>query len=295
MAWGMGPWGGGPWGGAALATLSVLSVQAVSENVIRVFFSTPLYFSGILDPADASNAQLWDVEPVDGPVGYDGNPPRPVTAVVVSQPVLPNVQFGAALDLTLDRPMTPFPSQYSVATLGSVYSSDLTQQLVAVNLGMTPAIFRVLNPQDPTVVAPGRDLANPQTAGGALGSTIAQPQVAILGSFGYGADGDYAIDSKDTGLLKRLQRRLFTKKNGFLHLQDYGVDVMSYSKKLGRPSARQQLAADCEAQFSREPEVAQVNVLTYLDPLDNSLLRLAVYIKKKNGQTAKYGMKLALA
>jgi hypothetical protein len=290
VAWGLGPWGGGAWGGAVGSGLEVVNVQAPAENVIRVEFNLGLYFSGILDPGDASNPDVWQVTPDPGTVGYDGNPSRPVLVVTVAQPSPAplGVAAGSVVDLTLDRPMTPFPGSYSVATLSSLFSSDLSQQLVAAQLGSTPALFRVLQPPDPTTLAPGRDLANPQTYANALGSNISQPQATFLGSFGYSDDGDYAMDSRDQGLRKRIFRRTFTRKNGFLHLPGYGIGVLQYSKQLGRASARQQLEADAQSQYAQEPEVAQCNVLSRLDPDNPNLVRLDTYLKKKNGQTAKY-------
>ena len=292
--WGGGAWGGSAWGGSLGGSLSALLVEAVSENVLRVTFNAPVYYSGILDPGDASDPDLWQVTPVDGTVGYDDVAARGVMVVTVTRPVLVNDAFGAVLDLTLDRPMTPWPAQYDVATAGTLFSADKSVTIPPAQAGTAPALFRELARPDPTGIAPGRDFSNPQTLAAAVDSTAAQPQVQVLGSFGYSSDGDYAIDSRDLGLLKRLQRRLFTKKNGFLHLPGYGVGVFTYLKKLGRASARQQLAADCEAQFSLEPEVAQVQVLSYLDANFPNLVRLAVYIKKRDGRSVKYGMMIAL-
>jgi len=297
MTWGLGPWGGGGWGGPVSGgMLLALSVEARSENVLRVTFNMPVYFSGVLDPLDASNPDIWQASPVAGTVGYDGVAARSVMVVTVEAPAdLVNVPVGSVLDLTLDRPMTPYPAAYQLATLSAIASADQSQQMAATSIGQTPALFRVLNPPDPTAAAPGRDLANPQTLSGAIESAIVQPQVAPLGSFGVSGDGDYAFDSRDTGLRKRLNRRFFTRKGGFLHLgQDFGVGVLQRVKRLGRASERQQLAADCEVQFAQEPEVAQVQVLSRLDPLRPNFVKMSVFIKKKNGRTAKFQTNIAM-
>lgn len=273
----------------SVSALAVVSVMAVAENVIQVTFNEPIHYTGLLDPQDASVASLYVVTPVAGTVGYDGQPARAVSVLTATQGGQPGEIDPNVILLTLDRPMTPYPAQYVVSSTGLIWAANLTDLIEAITLGTTPALFRVLNPPDPSAAAPGRDLANPQTLQASIDSTIAQPLVAPLGSFGYDGTGDYAIDQKDDGLRKRLMRRLFTKKGGFLHLGDaYGVGITTYGKQLARASTRAQLAADCESQFAREPEVAQVRVLTRLDPQNAAMVRLDVYIKKKSGQTAKY-------
>lgn len=288
--WGASPWGSAPWGGSAPSGLVLVSAVSVAENVVRVGFNRRVYFSALLDVPDASNADAWAVTPVSGTVGYDGLAARGVAVAHVDPASVPGTMDGSVLDLTLDRPMSPYPAAYAVANALPIYSDDLTHQLPPGQQGTTPALFRVLNVPDPTSSITSRDLANPQTFAQAQGSTIAQPQVTALGSFGYDGSGSYALDSKDAGLRKRLTRRTFTKKNGFVHLPGYGVGITDYGKQLAKASTRAQLAAECEAQYAQEPEIAQVRVLTRLDPKNPSLLRLSVYLKKKSGQTARYAM-----
>lgn len=287
--WGNEPWGGGPWGDGLPTTLQVVSCFAVAENVFRLGFSQPVYYSGVLDGPDSSNPDLYQVTPNLNTIGYDGNVARPLMVLTVTEPMVGSAALGTFLDITVDRPMTPFPAQYTVSATG-IFSADLSQALDP-NFSSAPtiAIHMVLNPSDPTVAAPARDVANPQTLGMAQRSTIANVNLATpLGTYGYAADGDYGNSNGDDSLRERLNRRLFCKKDGFVHLPGYGVGITTYGKKLARPSTRDQLTADCQAQFSQEPEVAAVNVLSRPDGLHPELLRLSTFIKKKNGQTATY-------
>ena len=292
--WGNDHWGQGPWGSPVQVGLQVVSALAIAENKVRVTLNMPAYWSGILDVADASNPARWLVAPAQGsPVGWDGNPPRNVIVVLVTQPSVSGTAYGSVLDLTLDRPMTPFPSLYTM-TANGLYSADESQQLdtnfASAGFG---GVYAKLEPRSVESGVHGRDLANPQSMFQAQGSTISNPAQAVLGSFNYAA-GDYAMDSRDAGLLKRLNRRTFTKPDGFVFLPGYGIGVQLYAKRLGRASTRGELAAECEAQYSQEPEVASVSVLAVPDAATPNLVRLRVGVAKKDGKSIRYSTNLPI-
>jgi hypothetical protein len=126
--WGSGVWGGSSYGGGPLAAIAVESVLAIRENVYRVMFNVPVYYSSILDPPDASRVEKYAVTPVAGTTGLDGTAARPVMVARVDLIGEDGeVVFGGAgrvLDLVLDRPMTPHPALYDV-TLTDVFAADL--------------------------------------------------------------------------------------------------------------------------------------------------------------------------
>src|ERR1700729_4166597 len=127
--WGNDYYGKGPWGGPVQVGLQIVAALPIAENKLRVQLNVPAYWSGILDVADASNAARWAVTPSpNSPNGWDGNPPRPVIVTNVTQPAISGSAFGSYLDIPLDRPMTPYPSQY-VVTANGLYTADMEQQL----------------------------------------------------------------------------------------------------------------------------------------------------------------------
>ena len=267
--------------------VTLVSVAAAAENALLVTFNEGIYFSQLLDTPDASLASLWSVTPVAGTVGYDGSAARPVSVTTVTAATLDGSGNPTSVTVTLDRPMTPYPAQY-VLTVSSVWSADLTQRLQNAVSSAFLAVYRQLDVPQVQVAAQGRDFANPQTLSGALGSTVSQPYQQLLGTLGYSDDHDYAIDKGDPGLLKRLTRRTFTKKNGFVFLPGYGAGITTYGKRLGKASVRDQLSAELEAQYAQEPEVAKVVITMAPDKARPELTRLGAFLQKKSGKTARY-------
>ena len=291
--WGNGGWGTEPWGSPITTVFAVVSVFAQAENVVRVELNYPLYYSGILDGADGSNPARWQLTPAAGsPTGWDGNLPRPIAVVSTAQPNIAGAQVGTYVDLTLDRPMTPYPSQY-VLSVNGLYTADKSQTLTGGVATPFNGVYAALQPPSVESSVPGRDFSNPQTLSQATGSTVNNPSQAVLGSFNY-SNGDYALDSRDAGLLKRLNRRTFTKPNGFYFLPGYGIGVAQYGKKLARSSTRAELAAACEAQYGQEPEVANVTVVVVPSPTRPNLMRLQVGIQKKDGKSIRYSTNLPI-
>lgn len=269
------------------APVTLVSASASAENAVLVVFNEGIYYSRLLDTKDASNPAIWTITPVAGTTGYDGNPARPVYVVSTSSFAVDGSGNTTSVLLTLDRPMSPYPAQYTML-VSSVWSADQTISIVAAMSSPFLAVYRTLEPPQVEAPSPGRDFANPQTLSGAVNSTIARPYQQLLGTLGYSPDGDYAIDRGDEGLKKRLTRRTFAKKNGFAFLPGYGVGITSYSKRLAKASVRDQLAADCEAQFSQEPEVAKAVVSIAPDAQRPNLQRLGIFLQKKSGKTARY-------
>ena len=263
---------------ASVPGMTLLSAQPIRENVVQLAFDEPVFFSGILEPDDASAGSHYSVAPVAGTFGRDGRPTRPVTPVFAE--LDPSDPTGATLDVFLDRPMSPSPGQYVIAVTGLSRAADRFPMFPDPQQATFEALFKQFVPPDPESAVPSRDLANPQD-----GSALAKlPNVPVLGTFNVDSTGDYAIDEGLPSLKKRIVRRLVTSVNGFQHLQGYGIGVAGYGKKLASPSTRSKIAALAQAQILLEPEVVACTV-TAVSPSDApGLVFFVVRVQTNVGQ-----------
>ncbi len=289
-AWGSGRWGAGPWGGGVGALLTLTSALAVRENVVRLFFSQPVYFSSVLDPPDASNIVHYTIDPVDGSTDQLGQPARPVNVIFAqlpnaasSPPVDPGA-VGTAIDLLLDRPMSSLPASYTVNVFG-LMNDKQTTSLDPTSVTF-PAVYRELSPPSLETAAPMRDIANPQTL--AALKEVAPDVLNAIATFVVGDDGDYAFDQGVTNLKKRVIRRIFTKKGGFLHLPNYGVGITSYGKKLARLDTIGKITTDARIQIQREPDVAKALISSDVRRTVPEMLRLHIAIKPRGARSQKF-------
>jgi hypothetical protein len=285
VGWGAGEWGSSPWGGGGPGALQLVNAVAVAENAVQLEFTRSVYFSQLLDPHDASRPGFYTITPVPGTVGLDGTLARAVSVAQVDAPAIPGFFPAQILQLTLDRPMTPYAAMYVVALSPLIVSSDMLQPLdPTMSSYQYAGVFKSLErPQVKTPTAT-RDFANPQTLSGAIGGgPIADPfNPALLGTLRVDDTGDYSFDQGINAFKKRMLRRLVTLPGGFLHLGDgYGVGVTSFSKRLGLAAVREKLAADAEIQIAREPEVDKVKVTG--KGTQDGLFRLTILVRLRAG------------
>ena len=289
MSWGQVAWGLGAWGGPSALSLNLLAAIAVRENVVRLIFSQPIYFSGIFDQYDGSNPIKYSIAPVAESVDALGEPVRPVNVVAVERPtslsvppVLPS-EVGYFIDIVLDRTMSSYPALYEV-TCVQLRNTQMTNTIVTATVQFA-ATHRALQTPSLEVAAPVRDLANPQTGGALAGTGI--DELSSLASYIISADGDYAFDEGNTGRKKRVIRRIVTKRNGFAHLPGYGLGILGMAKKLARLDQVGKLATDARMQLEREPDVARAAVTADFGSVPN-LLRLHISIKPRSGRSQKF-------
>lgn len=289
-SWGSGSWGYGAWGGGGGGALIASQVSAYRENVFRVEFTVPVYWSAILDPNDSSIVQKWSVAVVAGTTGLDGNPTRPINIVEVYLPGLEDgvaqEDIGRFVDLVTDRPMSSYPSQYEV-TMTNIFARDLMSD-IASETQRVPGVFKQIQP--PVIQFPNqsRDLANPQVRS-AMDESLPNPNDPLnLGIIPTDDTHDYAFDEGNVNLQKRVIRRIFTKKNGFAHLPNYGVGLPYYGKKLAVSAVIASIAADAETQIALEPDVSKVKVRPIIDQNTPGLLRLQIVVKPRDGQTQRF-------
>lgn len=298
QGWGDEPWGSGPWGGGPGAgPLSIVSVQAVAENLVRVEFSVPVSFTNIKDPGDASVLTNWAVYTVNGSVGQDGQPVRPVAVADVVRPPaadVPTATYGNFVDLILDRPMTPYPAYYSVAIVGAIFTADLVYCLEGVSANFS-AVYRALQRPTLEMEVGSRDFANAQTGASILQSLTEQANNTLsLGTYQVGADGDYAFDEGNVNLKKRVVRRIFSKKGGFSWLLNYGVGITSYGKKLGQAATLTQVQTDIETQLLKEPDIQKVKARPNLSSLSKGLVRFGIFVKPRATQATRFDVPIVV-
>lgn len=287
-AWGSDAWGGG---GTSVAGFGFTNAVAVAENVIRLEFTEPVYFSGYLDAPDASNPKRFTVQAIAGSVGYDGDAARPVNAVQVQlAPVVSG--YGRFLDVYLDRPMSPYPAQYAVGVSNVLVSANSKDPIDPASLLMVTfyGLFRKLIPPTLEQALPSLDIANPQSGG-----LAANDVQALLGTYSVDETGDYGNDSGIPNLKKRILRRLMTRKGAFAHMPDYGVGLVEEGKQLNTGSTRERLRAECERQIMLEPDVDRVSVQIVVDSNIASLVRFIILVKTKAGERDKFEIPLQRA
>jgi len=261
--WGMLPWGAGPWGSGSGVALQLQRALAVRENVVRLFFNEAPLFTRLLTPTDASNPERYTITAIAGSSGRDGQPTRDVRAVLVEQAAIPE-SFGSVLDVTVDRPFSPWGAMYIVAcnqlvtTSGNLLDPNKSSASFA-------GVYRELRQASLADPVPSRDFANPSTYTAQLDPLPQAGDPLALGVIPVGSDGDYAFDHGIPQIKKRIFRRLLTRKGAFPTLPEYGIGVPSYGKHLSIAGVRQQLAAEAERQIGQEPDVEAVKVQVVTD------------------------------
>ncbi len=237
--------------GPSVDSFDLVDVLAVRENVLRLTFSSPIYFSSVLDPGDASNADRYAIIPDASSLGSDGQPPRPVL------PRRAELFSSNQVDLWVDRRLSPCPSVYVVQVNGLV-ADDTFVPLRVITASCFGLRAGVPAPT-PDNAFSNADIANPQTLSGAL-DPLPLPNDSVLGTLPVDDTGDIAKDEGLASYKKRVLRRLTTRKGKFAHLPDYGTLFVQSVKQLGRSGLLQQLAADAEAQVKQEPETVEASV-----------------------------------
>ena len=275
LGWGSSGWGASGWGAPTLAdALTILSAVAVRENCVRLTFNLILAYTDVRGLVDAADPDNYVIEPVEDTIGEDGLPPRPVFPVLVEQVKRPDVN-GKAIDVWLDRRLSPYPAQYRVRGVRSVAANGAAlSSLIAVFHGVTWA-----PPTPENATTPATDIANPGYESASIpGST------QILGVYPTTSQGDYATDQGLVSYKKRIFRRLTTRRGRFAHLPNYGVGLLDQIKRLAKPSIKQTIAAQAEAQIREEPETLDVRVTITSDANTPGLFRFRV-----QARTGVYG------
>lgn len=264
-----------------MALLKLTDAYAVRENAIRLFFSEAPYYTQYLDPGDSWNPDYYTTSIVPGTIGLDNEPVRPVLPVVLAK-VTPTTSIQ--LDLTVDRPMTRYPSQYTVtvANLKTALGSALDPSFITRTFYGLSASFTA--PTEDAVIL-SRDLANPQTISSLTGLGVPS-DVAFLGKYIVDASGDYASDSGLAQLKKRIFRRLLTRQGSFAHAPTYGIGLLQLIKHLATSSTRTRLLSECEVQLKHEPGVSRVRVK--LEDIAPGVVRLVILVRTNDFRDARF-------
>jgi hypothetical protein len=240
-------------GSGGPSSFALLVALAVRENVVRLTFSVAPSLTGLLDQLDGTVAAHYTVDPIDGSFGADSLPARSVRVVEVMAGPL-----ATQADLWLDRPLSPYPSQYVVTATGLFDYSGVPQSDPFVQ--SFAGLYRGLVPPSADLAVPSRDFANPQSFAGLIDPLPNTSDARQLGTYPIDETGDAAYDEGLASYKKRVFRRLSTRKGAYLHLPDYGVSFMQHVKQLARSGMIQQLATEAEQQIKQEPETLSCSV-----------------------------------
>ena len=276
IGWGASPWGMAPWGAPSAAAFGLVGVVAIRENMVRLTFNDPVYWSQWCDPFDGASVERYTITAVAGTVDLYGKPVRDVAPSLVERTAAGG---GKQVDLWLDRSMSGWGARYVVGCNGlqSVFGMLLDPSLTSATID---GLARGRPAPTLELAASAGDFANPQTLS-ALLDPLAGVSTDLLGTFPVDSQGDYARDEGLTSVKKRIFRRLTTRKDAFTHLPGYGVLVPGAVKQLARQSLVQTLAADAEAQIKQEPEVVAASVR--LVQTGDGLYRYQVKVKTIHG------------
>lgn len=289
--WGASPWGAGEWGAGSTDELELVDALAVRENVVRLRFNTAPRYTRTHDANDAAVPARYAITPVAGSKGLDGEPARAVTPVRADVAPTP-FSFGSIIDVTVDRPFSPWNALYTVAVNQLVSADGASLLAIGSTSRVFAGLYRGLRAQSLENALPSRDVANPQTYQDQLDPLPQAGDPDALGVFPIGSDGDYAFDEGVANLRKRVFRRLITRRGAFAHLPSYGVGVPTYGKRLGTAAVRQQIAAEAEQQIGLEPDVTRVKVTLLSDPSTPSLTVLTASIVTTTGQNTTLRLNL---
>lgn len=215
----------------------------------------PVNYTNVRGFVDAADPKNYAITPVNGTIGDDGLPARTVFIARVEQAI----GAGNAVDLWLDRRLSPFPAEYTVRCTKSVSIGAPLSDLFAQFYGV---VWAPLLPTNATT--PATDFAN-------AGSAEIPGSSQILGVYPTTNQGDYATDQGLVSYKKRIIRRLTTRRGRFAHLPNYGVGLLDEIKRLAKASTRQALAAQAEVQIKEEPETEQVQVTITQDATNPGL------------------------
>jgi hypothetical protein len=285
--WGGAGYGSGGWGGPATTPLSLLSAVAVGENVVQLTFSGPVYFSGLLDAPDGSSRKRYQITPVAGSTGMDGTAAKPIGVAAAAVAMVPGLLVGQVVNLTTDRPMTPNPARYSIECNGLFAADRVTPLSASANTAPFTSVFKVLQPPQQETLSPRGDIAMPQSLE-AIQTGGVEPSGVSLGSFVV-ANGDYATQGGLVEYKERCYRRIYTKRDGFLHLagKKYGAGLLGYGKALGTAAKRAELQGHIEQQVGMEPETAAVSCKTVPKPGNPGEMYMVLLARTKFGTPLK--------
>lgn len=266
--WGESAWGGLSWGSGG-EELRLLRAFPVRENVARLEFNVPVRLTFLSDPRDGAETDRYAFAPIDGSIGRDGLPPRPVSTYAVARAVVP-LSLGRSLDVTVDRSFSPFPARYR-ATVNRLFALDGLPLLPGHTQAEMDGLSRALPVLLPELAVARGDLSAAAEIPG--GEAIVPVD----------ASGDVAVERGLDSLRKRILRRLLTRRGAFAHLPGYGVGIPAEIKRLATPSVRARIVADAEAQCRREPEVESAEAR--LDPIaeEPGAWRLSVRVRARAG------------
>lgn len=258
-----------PWDGTDTPVpFRLLGVETWDENTVLLGFSMAPYVDGLGTLKDGLNPALYSIQTVKS-TGLDGRAVRPVSVTNVE----PVPGYPWCLLVQVDRPFSPYPTQYTLLVNGVLPSVIGAGGALVATCNFT-GLLRTVEPVGVDVEL-GRDFANPQHGTAMLDPLPEAGNAALLGVFPVDDAGDYAMDSGETSFQKRLLRRLFFTKGRTACLsKNYGLGILHRVKQLNTAHGRESLSTDAREQMALEPEVLEAGVQCLQDGVHPSLVWL---------------------
>ena len=266
-------YGSGPGVGTSLILLNAV---AISDNIVQLSFNYAVIYNKLRDSFDGSNFFDYIITPMLYSVGADNLAPRAVNPIEIDQ-----TTSNTILNVTVDRPFSPFPGQYKISVQSLMGTDGVNTFPInqILNSQYFYGLSRGLPVQRQDMVTSSKDIANQQFSNSLVGNVPTIAQAYQLGTIPTNSQGDIATDDGLDSYTKRVLRRCMTRKGGFAHLgADYGLGLPYQIKQLANQGIRNSLAGDAEAQILQEPETKQVKCTFTQDPKNPSLFWLNAQI-----------------
>lgn len=273
--------GQSPYGGPGLIT--VLAVLPLTNGAFVVVFDTPPKGLDIESPTSGVNAHNYLLAAVD-PTYYSETSPEGILAPGLTAPTRFPYASVAALDplntsqvvVQSDSPLEPgirYTVEVSEEIRGldcEVFSGPTVWDFTAPGYPRTPQGIEVVEQRY-------RDFA-----WGPVGTEEAQG----LESLQHDATNDIGIQGSLESLRKRLKRRVFTQKGGFIWSPQYGVGVKA--KQLVSGGNLQSLASAVAEQLRLEPDVVDCSAdVSVSRTSQGSFVEIAVHVIQRDQQVRR--------
>lgn len=241
--------------------VTVDSIDQVALNAAAIRFSDAVQMFDPRGELDALNVAHYDLS---GSIGIPG-----------LQCVLPGTDDHEVV--------LYFDGAVPQDALVRVLVHDVASPGVPVGVFPTTVSFTAYGPEHAApsvreITYPRVDVDNPQTPSDA-------PQDAPLGTTPITDTGDLGNVYGRAYLRKRIYRRLATKLNGFVLIDNYGLKPAS--KGLVRPAALRQLQSDAEAQIKSEPGV--VRCRAFVKEVEPGVVFLRLVVEDDEGSFEMIG------
>lgn len=263
--------------------LAIIAVVPIATNAVLVEFDKTPLADDTTGPHSVTNPRNWAVVAVD-PTYFSDTVPEGIPTV------------GAVVPSRQPLFARLYPEPDTETQLIIEFDGSLEARVVHA-LSMSPGVCGALdeNPIDPLtwyfvppsavpLMTPARVVEERYRD---FDFVMSRKGVPISGVYRIDDSGDIGIQGGKESLRKRIFRRLFSGRNSWSFLRDYGVAVGL--KSLATRAELQSFASRAAEQIRREPDVAQAVVAARMDVRsEGAFLIVDVWVTAYSGLSDKY-------